>query len=72
MSEPPFLTIGAVARRLGCQAWHVRRLFERGLLPPAPRLGVYRVVPVADLPRVEQALRGAGYLPETAGVSDAG
>lgn len=62
MKSQPFLTIGAVATRLGCQPWHVRRLFERGLLPPAVRLGVYRVVDEDDLPKIEKALRQAGYL----------
>jgi hypothetical protein len=42
----------------------VRRLFERGLLPPAPRVGAYRVIAVGDLPLVEKVLREAGYLPE--------
>ena len=63
MQEPP-LTIGAVARRYGCFAWQVRRLFERGLLPPAARVGAYRVIAAADLPQVEVALRAAGYLPK--------
>jgi DNA-binding transcriptional MerR regulator len=65
MSISPVLTIGTVARRLGCQAWQVRRLFERGLLPPAARVGLYRVVAESDLPAVEQALREAGYLPHS-------
>jgi hypothetical protein len=52
-----------LARRYGCPAWRVRRLFERGLLPPAPRVGAYRVIAVGDLPLVEQALRAADYLP---------
>jgi DNA-binding transcriptional MerR regulator len=65
----PFVTIGAAARRLGCPAWKVRRLFERGLLPPAPRIGAYRVIAEDDLPNVEQALRRAGYLPEEAGTN---
>ena len=56
------LTLGPVAQLYGCQVWQVRRLFERGLLPPAPRIGAYRVIDVEDLPRVEQALRAAGYL----------
>ena len=63
MQEPP-LTIGAVARRCGCLAWQVRRLFERGLLPPAARVGAYRVIAATDLPQVEEALRAAGYLPK--------
>ena len=62
MSEFPYLTIGAAAQQLGCAAWKVRRLFQRGLLPPPPRAGTYRVIPVHDLPAVAQALRKAGYL----------
>jgi DNA-binding transcriptional MerR regulator len=56
------LTIGAVAGRLGVAAWQVRRLYERGILPPAKRIGPYRVIDPADLPKVESALRQAGYL----------
>jgi DNA-binding transcriptional MerR regulator len=65
MQDPP-LTIGAVARRYGCHAWQIRRLFERGLLPPAPRVGAYRVIAASDLPQIEEALRAAGYLPNDA------
>ena len=57
------LTIGRAARHFGCQPWHIRRLFERNLLPPASRVGAYRVIAAEDLPRIEQALRAAGYLP---------
>jgi DNA-binding transcriptional MerR regulator len=70
MHDPP-LTLGAVARRCGCLTWQVRRLFERGLLPPAQRVGAYRVIAPSDLPLVEQALRSAGYLRDTGGTSDA-
>jgi DNA-binding transcriptional MerR regulator len=55
-------TLGAVAARYGVAVWQVRRLFERGLLPPAERIGAYRIVAEADLPKVEAALREAGYL----------
>jgi DNA-binding transcriptional MerR regulator len=65
MGNCPYRTIGAVARHFGCHAWQVRRLFERGLLPEAPRVGAYRVIAAADLPRVEKALRQAGYLLES-------
>src|SRR5262245_32415630 len=41
MSQEPPLTIGAVARRYGYPPWHIRRLSERGLLPPAPRVDAY-------------------------------
>ena len=68
MLDHPYLTIGEVATRVGCQNWQVRRLFERGLLPPAHRVGAYRVIAVVDLPAVEAALRDAGYLPELAEV----
>jgi hypothetical protein len=41
----------------------VRRLFESGKLPEPPRCGAYRIFCAADLPRIEAALRAAGYLP---------
>jgi DNA-binding transcriptional MerR regulator len=60
------LTLGAVARHFDCRTWQIRRLFERNLLPPAARVGPYRVIAAADLPLVEKALRAAGYLSNTA------
>jgi DNA-binding transcriptional MerR regulator len=61
------ITIGAAAARLGVEPWQVRRLYERGALPPAARVGSYRVIDPADLPLVKSALRDAGYLaPEVA------
>jgi hypothetical protein len=62
MNDSPYLTVGAIAARLGCRPWQVRRLFERGLLPQPPRVGAYRVIPAADLPKVKAALCRAGYL----------
>jgi DNA-binding transcriptional MerR regulator len=64
MRQSPYFTVGAAARHLGCQPWQIRRLFERGLLPPAPRVGTYRVIAAKDLPKVEAALRQAHYLPQ--------
>jgi hypothetical protein len=58
------LTIGEAARRMRVPTWRLRRLYERGLLPPADRVGPVRVVDEADLPRLEAALRRAGYVPE--------
>jgi hypothetical protein len=55
-------TVGGVAKRFGVAPWRVRRLFERGLLPPPSRLGLNRVVNGSDLPKIETALRDAGYL----------
>jgi hypothetical protein len=72
MQSPNVLTIGALAARYGCRAWQIRRLFERGLLPAAPRVGPYRVVVASDLPLVERALREAGYLPQDQGVQHGG
>jgi DNA-binding transcriptional MerR regulator len=65
MSVPP-LPLGSVAKRFGVTQRQVRRLFERGLLPEPGRVGAYRVVPVDDLPQVEEALRRAGYIPAEA------
>jgi DNA-binding transcriptional MerR regulator len=64
MATHPVYTIGDLAKHFGCQPWQVRRVFERGLLPPAQRLGAYRVMFAADLPQVEEALRKCGYLPQ--------
>ena len=58
-----YLTTSDVARRLGCRAWQVGRLFERGILPDPPRIGNFRVVPVEDLEKVKAALQTCGYLP---------
>jgi DNA-binding transcriptional MerR regulator len=69
MKPSPYLTVGAVAQRFGCHPWQIRRLFERGLLPPALRVGAYRVIAVEDLPAVENALKRARYLREFANVA---
>jgi DNA-binding transcriptional MerR regulator len=63
MNQAPSYTTGALARHFGCEPWQIRRLFERGLLPPAQRVGAYRVIPASELPAVERALQTAGYLP---------
>jgi hypothetical protein len=63
MHPTNWLTVGRIAVHFSVQPWMVRRCFERGLLPPAARVGAYRVVAVEDLPRVKEALKVAGYLP---------
>jgi len=63
-AKATYLTLGDVADRFGVRIWQVRRLFERELLPPASRIGMYRVIAERDLPKVEAALRKAGYLRE--------
>jgi hypothetical protein len=61
MSNP--LTLGPVAAEFGVKTWQVRALFERGILPPADRIGPYRVVHRRDFPKIEAGLRTLGYLP---------
>jgi hypothetical protein len=61
------LTLGSVARRYGLSVWQVRRIYERGLMPPAARAGMYRIVTEGQLPAIEAALRQAGYLRPVAG-----
>jgi hypothetical protein len=56
------LTIGEAAAMLGCDAWQLRRLYTRGLLPEPQRVGPFRVIPSNDLGSIERALRKAGYL----------
>ena len=62
--------VGDVARHFSekytveVAAWQVRRLFNLGLLEPAQRLGPNRVINTRDLPKIEKALKKAGYLPE--------
>ncbi|MCI0460131.1 MAG: hypothetical protein L0Z62_24530 [Gemmataceae bacterium] len=74
MSTSPYLTLGVVAehfRELGfaIDTWHVRRAIERKFLSEPPRCGVYRVFHPEDLPRIENALRKAGYLREVVNAS---
>lgn len=57
-----WFTLGDIAERFKIPTWRVRRLFERGLLAEPPRAGSYRIVHESDLPRIERALRAAGYL----------
>jgi DNA-binding transcriptional MerR regulator len=64
LTIPRYYAIGAIARHFGCHAWQVRRAIERKILDEPSRVGAYRVFTVEDLPRVETALRMAGYLPE--------
>jgi hypothetical protein len=62
LAAPEIMTLGDAARYFRCDIWQIRRLFERGLLPPAARIGVYRVIVRADLPKVGEALLKAGYI----------
>ena len=55
--------LGPVARHFGVEVWQLRRCSERGLLPPARHVGVYRTVSRDELPQVREALVAGGYLP---------
>jgi hypothetical protein len=61
VSAKTYLTTTEIAKRYGAPAWLVRRIVD-GLGADVPRAGLYRIVPVELLPRVEAALREAGYL----------
>lgn len=63
MTYPGVLTLGDIARRYQRPLWMIRRIFKRGFLPEPARVGPYRVIPVDELPLIEQALIRAGYLP---------
>ncbi len=56
------VTLGDLARHFKRPAWMIRRLFERRLLAEPERVGAYRVIPVSEIPKVETALRAAGYI----------
>ena len=62
MATPVSLSIGDVAKRLGCEGWEVRRVFTRGLLPEPARVAGYRAIPEQYIPTIKAALVKAGYL----------
>lgn len=63
------LTLGEVADRLGCQLWHVQRVFDHGLMPDR-RLGRTRYVYEDELPAVRQALHNEGRITRGPAISD--
>jgi excisionase family DNA binding protein len=67
MSE--MLTVPEIARRLGCETWKVRRLYEDGTLADPPRAGLTRLIPKAELARIRRLLLARGYLTAEAGIS---
>jgi hypothetical protein len=62
MTTIDLLTLGAAAKRLGCEAWQIRRVFTRRLLPEPGRIGAYRVIHERDLPALKAALIKLGYV----------
>jgi DNA-binding transcriptional MerR regulator len=55
------MTVGEAAQQLGCREWQLRSLFNRGRLPEPERIGRFRLIDSADLPKIRQALVDAGY-----------
>lgn len=66
---PAVLAIGDVAallsERCGCrvETWKIRAAIARGFLAEPPRVGIARAWAQSELPKLERALRKAGYLP---------
>lgn len=63
------LAIGDVAallsERCGCRidTWKIRACIARGFISEPPRVGIARAWAMSELPKLERALRRAGYLP---------
>ncbi len=56
------ITTQDVAARCGCTELVVRQLVQRGIIPPAIRLGDFHVFFDDDLPTIKQSLLDAGYI----------
>jgi hypothetical protein len=54
------LTVGGVASMFGVTRQQARTVIDR--LGAARRVGVYRIIPGDQLPRIEAALIGGGFL----------
>jgi hypothetical protein len=57
------MTTAQVAQRLGAPLWWIRSMIHRKVLAPPSKIGPVFVWRPEDLPRVRQALRDEGYLP---------
>jgi len=56
------LTMSQVANQFRCQAWQIGKLIKRGKIPEPRRVGKIALFQPGDVPRIEKALREAGYL----------
>ena len=61
-AEVEYLTIPRAALRIGITDTHLRRMFERELVPPVPIVGGRRMVPADRLEGLKEAARKEGYL----------
>jgi hypothetical protein len=60
--EKAFLTAGEVAVLVGLTPLQVSRVYERGFMPPALRVGRQRAIPESDVAKIKEAAKEAGYL----------
>lgn len=60
-TETEYLTLPQAAKRIGVLPNHLRRLFERGLVPAVKIIGGRRLVPTADLDELKKAAKREGY-----------
>jgi len=58
-----YVTIGPIARLVGCQEHHVRRLSNANEIPYL-RVGRLRIFAVGDADRIRQACRARGWTSE--------
>jgi hypothetical protein len=56
------MSTGDAARAIGVRDWQLTRLFRRGLVSEPARVGRFRIIRAADLPRLREAAVRAGYL----------
>ena len=61
------LTTRKLADLLGVEVWRIRRLFETGELPEPDWFAGRRAIPSTWIPRVVDALRARGWLPDVEG-----
>jgi hypothetical protein len=59
---PTTFTSGDLCKRFGIMPWQLLQAIRRKFLAEPHRIGNYRAWTEDDLPRVEQALREAGYI----------
>jgi len=56
-----YLTTGQVARKLNCDIWQFRRIFEEGILPEPGRFGGKWAIPEALVPKIKAEMDKRGW-----------
>jgi len=62
MAVAEVLSLPEAAALLKVGPWTLRKMFRRGLIKEAPRVGLHRCVLRRDLPRLRRALEAGGFL----------